>query len=153
MRRLRFWAAGTAFALTACVPWGYADLDFVLPAKRKAEVADAAESFAVNLRWGRYQAAAARVIPDKRIEFLKLVQDPKAPIRFTGWEVMTVVLGEEMSEATALVALSFHRLPSMTEVQLLDEQTWRFDPKRAAWYLVPKLDTYRNAGKPKYGGS
>lgn len=144
--------AAAALLAQGCFVFGYADPDFVVPAKRRAEVRDAAEAFAANLRWGRFPAAAARVDPESRIEFLKLVQDPEEPMRFTGFEVMAVELGEEMTQARALVTFTLHRLPSMTEVVFHDDQQWRYEASHARWYLMPQLDAYRNAGKRQLSG-
>ena len=134
-----------ALAPSGCSLRRFTDLDYMVPAKRRAQVTEAAEGFAVNLRWGRYQQAAMRLEPSKRIEFLTLLQAPNASIRFTSFEVLAVELGEKPTEATALVAFGLHRLPSMTETRILDQQRWRYDPAKAFWYLDPELERYRNA--------
>ncbi len=148
MRRQQWLVAVLALGLCGCQVLGYLSPKFLVPMNRKEAVTEQTEAFATNLRWGRYDAAAAHVEPQQRIEFLKLVRDPRAPVRFTDWEVLAVELGPGMTEATALVHFKLHRLPSMTEIEIADEQTWRYEASRLRWFLVPKLAAYRDAGKP-----
>lgn len=126
---------------------GYADPDFLMPSSREEHVRNAAEAFGANLRWNRHEYAAALVKSDERTAFLMLVRDPKAPVQFTDFELLNVELGEKMSEATALMSFKLYRLPSTTEVQLLDEQKWTYNPAKGNWFLSPSLERYRDAGK------
>lgn len=126
---------------------GYADPDFLMPGTREEQVREAAEAFGANLRWDRHEYAAALVKPDERNAFLMLVRDPKAPVHFTDFELLNVELGEKMSEASTLMSFKLYRLPSTTEVQLLDEQSWTYDARKRRWFLTPSLETYRDAGK------
>ena len=137
-----------AWLLTGCSAIGYADPDFWMPSKRRGEVRTATEAFATSLRWGMYEAAAMRVEPTRRIDFLKVVHDPSGRLRFTDYQVLAVELGPGARDAKALVAFRLQRLPSMTEVNFSDEQTWRYEPSARAWFLVPQLSAYRDAGKP-----
>ncbi len=137
-----------ALLLSGCSVIGYMSPKFWYPPNRRDSIDLLTESFAANLRWGRYDVAAAHIAPDQRIAFLKLVRDPQAPVRFTDYEVLSVELGPGMSEARALVHFKLHRLPSMTETAFVDEQVWRYYPKRMRWFLEPELAAYRDAGKP-----
>ncbi len=148
MRRRKLLVVMLVLALGGCTAVGYASPNFLLAGKRKERVTEASEAFAANLRWGRYDVAASHVEPAQRIDFLKMVQDPQALLRFTDYEVMTVELGPGMGDARALVNFKLHRLPSMREQAFSDDQTWRYDARNRQWYLVPELAVYRDAGKP-----
>lgn len=138
--------------LNGCSLLGYTDPKFLFPSKRETQVRAATESFAVNLRWGRYEVAAAHLEKDLRIDFMKMVHTPNGVVRFTDYEVLAVELGPGMKEASALVQFKLHRLPSMNEVAITDEQIWRYDPWDRRWYLAPELATYRDAGKEPLAG-
>lgn len=148
MRPAPLLAALLALLLSGCSVLGYMAPRYWYPPNRKESVETLAESFAANLRWGNYEVAAAHIAPGKRIEFLKLVRDPQAPVRFTDYEVLAVELGPGMGEAHALVHFRLHRLPSMTETAFVDEQVWRYDASNMRWFLEPQIAAYRDAGKP-----
>jgi len=135
----------SSIGTTGCL--GYADPDFLMPSSREEHVRNAAEAFGANLRWNRHEYAAALVNSEERTAFLMLVRDPKAPVQFTDFELLNVDLGDKMSEATALMSFKLYRLPSTTEVQLLDEQKWVYNPGKGNWFLSPSLERYRDAGK------
>jgi hypothetical protein len=124
------------------------DPNFLLPHKREAKVRFATEAFAANLRWNRYSEAAEFIVPEHRIPFLKLVQDPDRPVRFTDYSVSTVEMGPSMREAQALVTFNLHRLPSLKEQMILDEQRWRYFPAKRAWLIELDLSVYERAGLP-----
>lgn len=132
------------FVLSGCT--GYMSPNYLMEGKRKQMVRQATESFAANLRWGRYPEAAARVEKGQRIAFLKMVDSPQSRVRFTDFEVLMVELGPEKDQATALVNFNVHRLPSLKEVRFQDEQSWRYEPETGGWYLEPNLGIYREAG-------
>ena len=134
--------------LSGCAVIGMLDPNFLLPHKREAKMRFATETFAANLRWNRFAEASQLIVPERRIEFLKLVQDPDRPVRLTGYSVSTVEMGPDMGEAKALVTFSLHRLPSLKEQMLLDEQQWRYHPSKRAWLIEPDLAAYRRAGLP-----
>jgi hypothetical protein len=146
---MRFRSAVIVLSLVAfsgCSAIGYADPKFWLPHKREAQMKRSAEAFAANVRWGRYQQAAQLVDPEYRIDFLQAI-DTTENVRYTEYEIMTVEMGPERKEASALVEFKLHRLPSMTEIAFRDEQTWRYEPAARGWYLMPELGLYRDAGK------
>ena len=137
-----------AWLLSGCAVIGMMDPNFLLPPKREAKMRFATEAFAANLRWNRFAEASALIVPEQRIEFLKLVQDPDRPVRFTDYSVSTVQMGPAMREAQALVTFNLHRLPSLKQQMLLDEQQWRYHPSKRAWLIEPDLAAYRRAGLP-----
>jgi hypothetical protein len=139
-------------ALNGCSVLGYADPKFLFSGKREKQVRASTESFAANLRWGRYEVAAAHIQKDLRIDFVKMVHTPKGLVRFTDYEVLAIELGPGMTEATALVQFKLHRLPSMNEISITDEQIWRYNAWDRRWYLEPSLSTYRDAGKEPLAG-
>ena len=147
LRRRAFVSALALVFLGGCA-WLPYNPNSLVPSKRRAALHKSTEAFAANLRFSRFDTAAAFVKEGQRIEFLKLVNDPRSEIRFTDYEVQQVELGETFSEGRALVNFRLHRLPSLTEVGLQDEQVWEYDSWKNAWFLVPDLETYRNAGKP-----
>ncbi len=148
MRQKPLIAVLLALLFSGCSVLGYASPKFWYPPNKRDSMDLLTESFAANLRWGRYDVAAAHIVPGKRIEFLKLVRDPRAPVRFTDYEVLSVELGPGMGEARALVHFKLHRLPSMTETAFADEQVWRYHASQFRWFLEPELAAYRDAGKP-----
>lgn len=144
MRRPSLLLLLCGFVISGCT--GYLNPNFMMEGKREKMVRLATESFAANLRWGRYPQAAASVQKGQRIEFLKMIDSPQSRVRFTDFEVLMVELGPEDDKATALVNFNVHRLPSLEEVRFQDEQTWRYEPETSSWYLEPNMGIYRDAG-------
>jgi hypothetical protein len=134
--------------LSGCSVIGLVDPNFLLASKREDKVRFATESFAANLRWNRFPEAAELIAPEHRIAFLKLVQDPDRPVRFTDYSVSAVELGPGRREAQALVTFNLLRMPSLNERMLLDEQRWSYFPSKRAWLIEPDLAAYERAGLP-----
>jgi hypothetical protein len=93
-----------------------------------------------DVRWGRWQEAAAQVDPERRSAFLKLLDDSDRPYRFTSVEVMnSKPLSGDGTEMELLVALEYYRLPSVQERRVRQIQTWRFDVLLSKWVVTPDL--------------
>ncbi len=121
---------------------GRASPKYWMSSQRREQVERAAEAYAADLRWGRLEQAAARVLPSRRGAFLELFHDSTRAPRFTGWEVMDVRLGEERGVANVVVGFQLYRPPALREGQILEQQVWRYEPSAALWYVEPNLGLY-----------
>lgn len=125
---------------------GKADPDYLMPAKRIAEVREAAETFGYNLRWGRIDAAALVVHPAQRRVFLNRVQAVDPPLQFTSFEILDIRQGEERSAVTVLASFSMYQPPSLVERTANVEQLWRYDAHAGRWWIEPDLDPILGPG-------
>jgi hypothetical protein len=111
----------------------------ILPQETPA-VDDYAQEYNNDVRWGRWQEAAAQVEPERRTAFLKLFDDSQSPFRFTSVDIMSArPLSEDGTEVEMLVALEFYRLPSVKERKVRQVQHWRYDVPDKKWVVTPDL--------------
>ena len=135
-------------ALTAgCEQLALWDPDYLLPAKRRATVREAAESYGENLRWGRYEVAAGLVASEIREEFLSIFLDAEPPYQFTSFELVSVELGSERDRAAVVAVFHMYRPPSLIELSVTERQDWRYEPAGSPkWILEPDLGAFRAYG-------
>lgn len=101
-------------------------------------VDDYAREFNNDVRWGRWQEAAAQVEPERRSQFLKLFDDSDRPYRFTEVEVLnSKPISQDGTEMELLVSLEYYRLPSVKERKVRQTQTWRWDVLQEKWLVTP----------------
>jgi hypothetical protein len=123
-------------AMSACVTP-------ILPPDTPA-VDEYAQEYNNDLRWGRWQEAAAQVEPERRSAFLRLLDDTDRPYRFTSVELMNAKpLSEDGTEMELLVALEYYRLPSVQERKVRQVQKWRYDVTMEKWVVTPDLSVLR----------
>ncbi|HTO52523.1 MAG TPA: hypothetical protein VMR50_03975 [Myxococcota bacterium] len=107
-------------------------------------VDDYAQEYNNDLRWGRWQEAAAQVEPERRGEFLKLLDDNSNPIHFTSVDILsTKPVVTDGSEVEMLVSLEYYRLPSVKERKVRQVQHWRYDVDAEKWVVTPDLSVLR----------
>jgi hypothetical protein len=115
----------------------------ILPQEMPA-VDEFAKEYNNDVRWGRWQEAAAQVEPEGRKAFLNLLDDNDAPFRFTSVDVLSAKpTTEDGSEIEMLVALEFYRLPSVKERKVRQIQRWRWDVPDKKWMVEPDLGVLR----------
>jgi hypothetical protein len=111
----------------------------ILPQDMPA-VDDYAQEYNNDVRWGRWQEAAAQVEPERRPAFLKLLDDSQTPFRFTSCDILSArPTSNDGTEIEMLVALEFYRLPSVKERKVRQVQHWRFDVDAKRWVVSPDL--------------
>lgn len=115
----------------------------ILPQETPA-VDEYAQEYNNDVRWGRWQEAAAQVEPERRSAFLKLFDDVDRPYRFTSVDVMTSKpLSDDGTEMELLVQLEYYRLPSVQERKVRQIQKWRYDVLMEKWVVTPDLSVLR----------
>jgi hypothetical protein len=103
-----------------------------------------AQDYNNDVRWGRWQEAAAQVEPERRAAFLALLDDSDRPYRFTSVEVLnSKPVTQDGTEMELLVALEYYRLPSVKERKVRQVQTWRYDVTLEKWVVTPDLSVLR----------
>ena len=143
MRRIVLMAVLCAVGLTACGVVGRLDPKFLIPSERKLKVSEAAEAYGTSLRWGYLEEAAVWVHPDWREAFLARLSNPRAPLRFTQFDVGSVELGPERDRAQVRASFALYRPPSLKESKIIERQLWRYEPGARRWYIEPDLALYR----------
>lgn len=115
----------------------------ILPQDQPA-VDEFAHEYNNDVRWGRWQEAAAQVEPERRKAFLNLLDDNETPFRFTSVDILSAKpVSEDGSEIEMLVALEFYRLPSTKERKVRQVQHWRWDVPSKKWMVEPDLGVLR----------
>jgi len=143
MRRIVLWILLWGVATTACGVVGRLDPKYLIPSERKLKVTEAAEAYSTSLRWGYFDEAVNWVHPSWRRSFLAQVNNPRAPLRFTLFEVNNIELGPEMDRAEVWVSFALYRPPSLREWTITERQVWRYDPTVRRWYIEPDIGLYR----------
>lgn len=121
---------------------GRSSPEYLIPSKRAANVRLAAESYGDNLRWGRLEAAAGLVDPERREAFMATFRETEPPMRFTSFEIVGMQLGPRRDEAEVLARFRLYRLPDLTERTIRERQFWRFHPQSGEWYVRPDLSLF-----------
>ena len=107
-------------------------------------VDDYAREYNNDVRWGRWQEAAAQVEPERRKAFLAMFDDSDRPYRFTEVEVLnSKPLTEDGTEMELLVSLEFYRMPSVKERKVRQTQVWRWDVLQEKWLVTPDFTSLR----------
>ncbi|HKC52556.1 MAG TPA: hypothetical protein VKF60_17340 [Myxococcota bacterium] len=115
----------------------------ILP-RETPDVDEYAREYNNDVRWGRWQEAAAQVEPERRSAFLKLLDEPDRPYRFTSVDVLTKKpLSDDGTEMELLVGLEYYRLPSVQERKVRQVQKWRYDVTLEKWVVTPDLSVLR----------
>ncbi len=108
------------------------------------EVDESLHAFNQDLRWGRFQQAAAQMPEDQREAFISLFDHEESPFRFTSTEVLSATpKGVEGREVDAVIAWEFYSPPALTERKLRQKQAWRFLPVERRWEVVPDLAPFQ----------
>lgn len=107
------------------------------------KASDAADDYSTNLRWGRLSHAAEFVEPYRRTEFIAFFAEGHR-YRFTDAEVAALEYDEESLSANATVRFTLYTMPMVQEIQVVENQTWRFDRQADTWYVDPDLEAFRS---------
>ena len=111
----------------------------ILPQETPA-VDEFAQEYNNDVRWGRWQEAAAQVEPERRGAFLRLLDDNQSPFRFTSVDILSAKpVSQDGTEIEMLVALEYYRLPSVKERKVRQVQHWRYDVEAEKWVVSPDL--------------
>ena len=106
-----------------------------------------AQEFNNDVRWGRWQEAAAQVEPEDRKAFLRLFDDNASPFRFTSVDILSArPTSEDETEIEMLVGLEYYRLPSVKERKVRQVQKWRYDVDSKTWIVTPDLSVLSTSG-------
>lgn len=140
--------ASLTSALAAC-SLGYLNPNFLIDNEARDRVEEAAIRYNNSLRFGNLEMAAQWVKPDLRRDFLEVFgAEASSPIRFTDVEVQQIQFGPARGEARILLSARLYRLPSVSEITLVDEQEWHYDPDAGSWFVTPNLERYASLGQP-----
>lgn len=136
--------------LTGCMAASW-NPDYLLPSNRRATVQEHAETYAQNLRWGRFNEAAQQVIEEKRRAFEERIGQANPAYRFTSAEVKSVKLGDVRSEVKVVVSYELYRPPSISERIVTETQLWRYVAEQRAWFVEPQLSVFDGESKSGVG--
>ncbi len=140
--------ASLTSALAAC-SLGYFNPNFLISKEARERVEEAAIRYNNSLRFGNLEMAAQWVTPELRREFLLVFGESSAsPIRFTDVEVQQIEFGPARGEARILLSARLYRLPSVSEISIIDDQEWHYDPDTQTWLITPNLERYASLGQP-----
>jgi hypothetical protein len=104
-----------------------------------------AQEYNNDVRWGRWQEAAAQVEPERRSAFLKLLDTSDRPYKFTSVDLLSAKpLSSDGTEVELLVGLEYYRLPSVQERKVRQVQKWRYDVTMEKWVVTPDLSVLRD---------
>ena len=143
----RLLIASLASALAAC-SLGYWNPNFLISNEARDRVEEAAIRYNNSLRFGNLEMAAQWVKPELRRDFLLVFgEQASSPIRFTDVEVQEIQFGPARGEARILLSARLYRLPSVSEISLVDEQEWHYDPNAQTWFITPNLERYASLGQ------
>jgi hypothetical protein len=142
MARVMLLAVGM-LVLSGCLPF-FMDPSYMSAGGRTGEVRKAADHFGADLRWSRFEQASARVDPEAREAFRSVATQLLGNVRFTGFEIESVELGETRGEATVSVAFTLYVLPLIEEFTIRERQKWYFERSTGQWMLEPDLELYRS---------
>lgn len=133
MRSTAARAAALALALAAL---GCAPLMHPLDPTRGFE--EVQERFAAYLRWGRISEASQLVAAERREGFLEAARGLER-VRLTGYEVLSVEMGEAQRSATARVRFTGHpvALPVERSVELVER--WSRQEDSSDWRVEVEL--------------
>ncbi len=144
LMRIPWLVLGAGAVLIASL--GCVDPHFMVHGDPGDSISEAVGEFSSDLRWGRLDRAAKRVLPDRRADFLMLFKRNDS-FRFADVEVDLVDYDPEKEEALASVRFTLYRPPSVHEVVLVDSQRWHYDRGKARWLIDPDLDLFERAGR------
>ncbi len=122
MRRIVLMALLCGVGLMACGVVGRFDPKFLIPSERKLKVTEAAEAYATSLRWGQVEEAAVWVHTDWREAFLARLSNPRAPLRFTQFELSTVELEPDRDRERERAINDLYRQPSNKDSNIIELQ-------------------------------
>lgn len=110
--------------------------------KKSMTLQSTIRAYESTIRWGDFETAYG---------FIKLdeVEDPgpdpselKA-IKVTAYTSSVVSVSEDGTEAQVVAEISYYNERSMSVVDLVDRQTWRYDAVREKWYLADPLPDFK----------
>ena len=110
--------------------------------KKSMTLQSTIRAYESTIRWGDFETAYG---------FIKLdeVEDPgpdpaqlKA-IKVTAYTSSVVSVSEDGTEAEVVAEISYYNERSMSVVDLVDRQTWRYDAMREKWYLADTLPDFK----------
>lgn len=113
-----------------------------VPSKDVENLNTEVKTYGKFIRWRAYDEAAAYVKhPDG--EAININTEVLQEIRVTKYEVLTVILNEEKTEATVTAEISYYheRVNNVHTIQ--DIQLWWLDEESGRWYIngpLPPLD-------------
>lgn len=110
--------------------------------KKSMTLQSTIRAYESTIRWSDFESAYG---------FIKLdeVEDPgpdpselKA-IKVTAYTSSVVSVSEDGTEAQVVAEISYYNERSMSVVDLVDRQTWRYDAVREKWYLADPLPDFK----------
>jgi len=110
--------------------------------KKSMTLQSTIRAYESTIRWGDFESAYG---------FIKLdeVEDPgpdpselKA-IKVTAYTSSVVSVSEDGTEAQVVAEISYYNERSMSVVDLVDRQTWRYDAVSEKWYLADPLPDFK----------
>jgi hypothetical protein len=104
---------------------------------------EVAERYGSELRWGRFNEAAALVHPDLRPRFQRLMAGQEDRLRITSVEVEAVDLSTDGLSGNALVRYRLYRLPAVVEESRSELLRLRRGLS-GSWFVEPNLRELSN---------
>ena len=108
------------------------------PIDRTHGLEDTQRQFARYLRWGKVKEASELVAAERRDEFLETAKELEE-VRLTGYEVLSLDVGEEARRATARVRFTGHPLSMPVERSVELVEHWRREEEGPGWRVEVEL--------------
>jgi hypothetical protein len=111
--------------------------------KKKANTLQSTiRAYESSIRWVDFDSARGFLDPDFTGE---TGPDPEVlkHIRVTGYKSHLVSVSEDGTEAEVVLEIRYYNEERMSEIDLTDRQTWRYDEESGRWYLMSPLPAFR----------
>jgi hypothetical protein len=92
--------------------------------------------FHSDLRWQRFDSAAALLPADQRADFLRFYESRRQSLFVTEFEVIHLQLSTDQKSAFAQVLMSWYELPSTQVRTSMIEERWAFHEALNRWEVV-----------------
>lgn len=99
---------------------------------------DSQKRFVRFLRWGKWREASEYVAPERREAFLETAEGLEE-VRLTGYEVLSLDIGEKARTATARVRFTGHPVASPVERSVELVEHWKREEGGAGWRVEVEL--------------
>ncbi len=112
------------------------------PSKDVESLHEEVKTYGKFIRWRAYDEAAGYIRhPDG--EVINVDTESLKEIRVTKYEVLTIILNEEKTEATATAEISYYheRVNNVHTIQ--DKQLWWKDDESGRWYVNGPLPDFK----------
>lgn len=102
----------------------------------------ATDGYQDALRWGYFESAYGYLHPDQRAN--RPLPDTFKGLHLTGYEVLQPpMIQPDRETAIQIAAIDYLYEDRQVVRHLTDRQTWRYDPKRKAWWLISGLPDFK----------